>query len=650
MPDPVETLRDVFGLEEFRAGQREVIDEVLAGRDVLCVMPTGAGKSLCYQLPAVMLKGLTIVVSPLISLMEDQVQQLRDEGIAAVVLNSTLSPALRRQVNAELEAGFEGLLYVAPERFFSADFMSIMPRLRPRLFVVDEAHCVSSWGHDFRPEYARLGDVREQWDWPPTIALTATATADVRRDIIKQLGLRQPGVFVTGFDRPNLRYESKNLTKETEKDEALVHLLQNEKGSGIIYCATRKSTDATAELLRRCCPGRPIFVYHGGMESDQRTQSQEAFMQTAGAVCVATNAFGMGINKPDIRFVIHYNLPGTLEAYYQEAGRAGRDGRPSKCVLLYSFKDRKIQEFFIDRIGEPAEGDFHSSLPDPQQIEELKDHARKKLDLMLSYARTFRCRRQMILDYFGDATTEVTDCVCDACRAARGESAAGPDVDLSREVDQETTTLIRKLLSAIARMKGQFGAATVAECLAGSENDRMLRWRLHELSVYGLLKLYHVKQIVAMLHRLMESGLARQRDPEGVKFRPVVELTAAGADVMRGAQPPPATLADLMPRGARSTAGRGGGTGTGRAIRAIVEAVEDLDEAGFERFERLRAMRTRLAREKGVPPYVVCHDSTLRQIAAKAPTDLNALGRVKGMGPAKLAQYGEEILTALKGA
>jgi len=649
MPDPVETLRDVFGLEEFRAGQREVIDEVLAGRDVLCVMPTGAGKSLCYQLPAVMLKGLTIVVSPLISLMEDQVQQLRDEGIAAVVLNSTLSPALRRQVNAELEAGFEGLLYVAPERFFSADFMSIMPRLRPRLFVVDEAHCVSSWGHDFRPEYARLGDVREQWDWPPTIALTATATADVRRDIIKQLGLRQPGVFVTGFDRPNLRYESKNLTKETEKDEALVHLLQNEKGSGIIYCATRKSTDATAELLRRCCPGRPIFVYHGGMESDQRTQSQEAFMQTAGAVCVATNAFGMGINKPDIRFVIHYNLPGTLEAYYQEAGRAGRDGRPSKCVLLYSFKDRKIQEFFIDRIGEPAEGDFHSSLPDPQQIEELKDHARKKLDLMLSYARTFRCRRQMILDYFGDATTEVTDCVCDACRAARGESAAGPDVDLSREVDQETTTLIRKLLSAIARMKGQFGAATVAECLAGSENDRMLRWRLHELSVYGLLKLYHVKQIVAMLHRLMESGLARQRDPEGVKFRPVVELTAAGADVMRGAQPPPATLADLMPRGARSTAGRGGG-GTGRAIRAIVEAVEDLDEAGFERFERLRAMRTRLAREKGVPPYVVCHDSTLRQIAAKAPTDLNALGRVKGMGPAKLAQYGEEILTALKGA
>ena len=651
MPDPVETLRDVFGLEEFRAGQREVIDEVLAGRDVLCVMPTGAGKSLCYQLPAVMLKGLTIVVSPLISLMEDQVQQLRDEGIAAVVLNSTLSPALRRQVNAELEAGFEGLLYVAPERFFSADFMSIMPRLRPRLFVVDEAHCVSSWGHDFRPEYARLGDVREQWDWPPTIALTATATADVRRDIIKQLGLRQPGVFVTGFDRPNLRYESKNLTKETEKDEALVHLLQNEKGSGIIYCATRKSTDATAELLRRCCPGRPIFVYHGGMESDQRTQSQEAFMQTAGAVCVATNAFGMGINKPDIRFVIHYNLPGTLEAYYQEAGRAGRDGRPSKCVLLYSFKDRKIQEFFIDRIGEPAEGDFHSSLPDPQQIEELKDHARKKLDLMLSYARTFRCRRQMILDYFGDATTEVTDCVCDACRAARGESAAGPDVDLSREVDQETTTLIRKLLSAIARMKGQFGAATVAECLAGSENDRMLRWRLHELSVYGLLKLYHVKQIVAMLHRLMESGLARQRDPEGVKFRPVVELTAAGADVMRGAQPPPATLADLMPRGARSTAGRGGGGGgTGRAIRAIVEAVEDLDEAGFERFERLRAMRTRLAREKGVPPYVVCHDSTLRQIAAKAPTDLNALGRVKGMGPAKLAQYGEEILTALKGA
>jgi ATP-dependent DNA helicase RecQ len=513
--------------------------------------------------------------------------------------------------------------------------------------VVDEAHCVSSWGHDFRPEYARLGDVREQWDWPTTIALTATATADVRRDIITQLSLRQPSVYITGFDRPNLRYESRNLTKEFEKDQELADLVQKETGSGIVYCATRKAVDEIAEMLRRVMPDRAIFAYHGGMEMDSRTQNQEAFMQTAGAVCVATNAFGMGINKPDIRFVIHYNLPGTLEAYYQEAGRAGRDGRPSKCVLLYSFKDRKIQEFFIDRIGEEKNGDGgmgrggdgESGL-DPERIEELKDHARKKLDLMLSYARTFRCRRQMILDYFGDTTSEVTDCVCDACRAAKGETAdAG--VDLSRELDDETITLVRKLLSGIARVNGKFGAATVAECLAGSEGDRILRWRLHELSVYGLLKLYNVKQIVAMLHRLMESGLARQRDPDGVKFRPIVELTPAGVEVMRGTQRPPATLADLMPRGRSSR------PGSSRTIRALAEPIQDLDAPAQARFDQLKKARMRLAREKAVPPYVICHDSVLRQIATKNPATLDALARVKGMGPAKMSQYGQAFLDAL---
>jgi ATP-dependent DNA helicase RecQ len=651
MPDLRDTLREVFGLDEFRPGQREVIEDVLAGKDVLCVMPTGAGKSLCYQLPAVLQKGLTIVVSPLISLMEDQVQQLRDEGISAAVLNSSLTPAMRRQTMAEVKAGFEGLLYVAPERFFAGDFMALMPKLKPHLFVVDEAHCISSWGHDFRPEYARLADVREQWDWPVTIALTATATADVRRDISRRLALREPGIYVTGFDRPNLRYESKDISKERDKAAELIRLVSAEKGSGIIYCSTRRGVEEVAAMLQQSMPGRAVLPYHAGMESATRTANQESFMQTAGAVCVATNAFGMGINKPDIRFVIHYNLPGTLEAYYQEAGRAGRDGRPSQCVLLHSFKYSKLQEFFIDRIGEEKEESAigrngETATTDPQTILELQEHARKKLDLMISYARTFRCRRQMILDYFGDPTT-VEDCLCDACRALKGDSAARTDIDLTREVDEETTTLARKLLSAIARLRGQFGAATVAECLAGSESDRMLRWRLHELTVYGLLKQYQVKQIVAMLHRLMEAGLARQRDPEGVKFRPVVELTAAGIEVMRGTQKPPTTLADLMPR-ARS-APRMSGAGS-RAIKAMYEPVEELDVEAIARFERLRAMRTRLAREKEVPAYVICHDSVLKQIASRAPASLMELGRIRGMGPAKVNQFGEAILSAIREA
>ncbi|HYE19591.1 MAG TPA: ATP-dependent DNA helicase RecQ [Tepidisphaeraceae bacterium] len=641
-------LHSIFGLEDFRPGQREVIEDVLAGKDVLCVMPTGAGKSLCYQLPAAITQGLTIVVSPLISLMEDQVQQLRDESIPAALLNSSLSPAMRRQVMTELADGFNGLLYVAPERFFAGDFAALLPKLDCKLFVIDEAHCVSAWGHDFRPEYARLGDVREALNAPPTIALTATATADVRKDIVRSLGLKRPAVYITGFDRPNLRYEARSLTKDLEKNDILVDMLRHEPGSGIVYCATRKAVDELSEILARCLTDRPVFPYHAGMNAEQRTESQERFMQTPRAVCVATNAFGMGINKPDIRFVLHYNLPGSLEAYYQEAGRAGRDGRPSRCLLLYAFKDKKLQDFFIGKIGEEADGhlpdpDFPG--PDPETIDLLKDHARKKLDFMVSYARTFRCRRQMILDYFGDES-EIADCACDACRAGRGETDVDlrSTPDLSVEVSDETTTLVRKLLSAVARMRGQFGVATVAETLSGSESERVLRWRLHELSVHGLLRQYQPKQIVAMLHRLMESGLARQRDPDGVKFRPVVELTPSGVEVMKGAAKPPANLHDLAP-----TARPAGGSSHSRqrVTRLVEDLPETLDPASAVRFEKLRQWRRQVASEKALPPYTICHDATLKLIALKTPKNAMELGQIKGMGPAKVNQYGQAIIELL---
>src|SRR3954452_14672911 len=331
MPDLREQLQNLFGLDEFRPAQRGVIEDVLAGKDVLCVMPTGAGKSLCYQLPTSVQGGLTVVVSPLISLMADQVQQLRDEGLPAMLINSSQTPAEQREAIAELHRGFTGLLYVAPERFASGAFLSNLERLPVKLLAVDEAHCISQWGHDFRPEYSQLGEVRKKLGSPPTIALTATATDDVRADIIHRLGLREPSIVVTGFDRPNLAYESRRASKNAEKDRALIDLLRQELGSGIVYCSTRKAVDGVTAMLSGNLTDRPVFAYHAGMDQAARASNQERFMTTPRAIAVATNAFGMGINKPDVRLVIHYNLPGTLEAYYQEAGRAGRDRLQSRC-------------------------------------------------------------------------------------------------------------------------------------------------------------------------------------------------------------------------------------------------------------------------------------------------------------------------------
>jgi ATP-dependent DNA helicase RecQ len=634
MVDLREHLQNVFGLDEFRPAQREVIEDVLRGKDVLCVMPTGAGKSLCYQFPATLQQGLSIVVSPLISLMEDQVQQMRDEGVTAAFLNSALSPGQQRQVLGELEQGFEGLLYVAPERFFAANFQALMEKLRPKLFAVDEAHCISQWGHDFRPEYSQLGAVRKRLGSPPTIALTATATEDVRDDIIQRLGLREPTVVVTGFDRPNLRYESRSIPKQRERDVELVRFLRQETSSGIVYCATRKAVDAVTEMLKAQLPDRPIFPYHAGIEQADRSANQERFMETARAVAVATNAFGMGINKPDLRFVVHYNVPGTLEAYYQEAGRAGRDGQPARCIILFNYGDRYTQDFFIDKIGEQDPG------ADPALVAQRKDRARQKLDLMFRYAQTQRCRREQILDYFGDET-EISNCRCDVCM--REEQAASGAAELT-VVSDEVILLTRQLLSAIARLHGKFGVGVIAEVLAGADNERTLRWGFDKLTVYGLMKAHSTKRIIAMLHRLMEAGLARQRDPEGVKFRPVVELSSAGVAVMKGEQLPPATLGDLIPRHVVEPS----------RTRIRIDRSEDqsVDEAmspeAGQRFQRLRLTRQQIARERNLPPYCICHDSTLKLIAATAPADIASLERIKGMGPYKIKMYGAAMLAAVR--
>ncbi len=594
LPD---SLRRWFGHEGFRPLQREIVDNMLSGRDTLALMPTGGGKSLCYQLPALMLPGVTLVVSPLIALMKDQVDALNAKGVAAEFINSTLSFQEAGEALARVRAGRAKLLYAAPERIGMPGFVKFLRGVKLSLIAIDEAHCISEWGHEFRPDYRNLLQLREEFPETPVIALTATATKRVREDIIEQLRLRQGREFVSSFNRSNLTY---TVRPKEGALEQLAGLLRERPGaSAIVYCSSRRETEELAEELNAA--GFRARPYHAGLEAETRRRTQESFLGGATPIIVATIAFGMGIDKPNIRLVAHYSMPKSLEGYYQETGRAGRDGLPSDCVLFFSYADKRRQDHFIGQIQDARE----------------RENAQQKLARMVEFAQLPVCRRRALLEYFGEEWPHESCGACDVC------------LDMREEFD--ATEIARKTLSAVARTGGRFGAAYIARVLLGSKGKRIAELGHDRLSVYGIVRDFTEPQIREIIGRLAARGLLAQSS-DGYA---TLSLTSEGSEFLKERQslslPRPAASA-------RTRAPRGGGA-------------KSTEEAAFDAglFEELRALRKRLADAEGVPAFMVFADAALRHMAAAAPRSVEEFARIPGVGPAKLERYGARFIEAIRG-
>ncbi len=594
--EPLEILRRVFGFDAFRGAQAEIVDHVIAGGDGLVLMPTGGGKSLCYQVPALARDGMAVVVSPLIALMQDQVEALRQLGVGAAVLNSTLTPAEAAQTLRAMEAGALDLVYVAPERLLSNGFLDRLSRCALSLFAIDEAHCVSQWGHDFRPEYLQLAVLGERFPGVPRLALTATADGPTRRDIIERLGLEGGRLFVASFDRPNIRYRV--APKENAPAQLAAFIRSEHPGeAGIVYRLSRADVERTAQGL--AAQGISALPYHAGLDKGLRAAHQDRFLKEDGIVMVATIAFGMGIDKPDVRFVAHLDLPKSLEAYYQETGRAGRDGLPSDAWMVYGMQDAVRLRHFIES----------SEAPDAQKRIE-----RRKLDSLLGYCETTRCRRQVLLEYF-DEILEAPCGNCDTCL----EPAEGFD----------GTEAARKALSCVWRTGQRFGAVHVIDVLLGGETERIRRFGHDGLSTYGIGKEFSRREWRSILRQLVAMGLLVV-DADGHGGLRLGEDCRA---VLRGER----SIRLRRDPAARKPA---------RAARAKTRLALD-DPADQALFDALRARRMALARAQGVPPYVIFHDSTLIEIARHKPDSLDALAALPGVGAAKLERYGETFLAVV---
>ena len=624
MRDLVGSLHKFFGHREFRGGQQELVETVLGGRDLLAVMPTGSGKSLGFQLPALLLPGTTLVVSPLISLMKDQVDELSRRGVRAAALHSGLSPDVRRDAFRLARAGACQLLYVAPERFASEHFVRTLHGIPISRFVVDEAHCVSEWGHDFRPDYRRLkeaADACRRSDGgagrPPMAAFTATATPEVRDDIVQLLGLKDARVVVAGFDRPNITLAVRPVSGDIEKHELLPQMVGT--GRALVYASTRRKTEAAAATLRAA--GVDASAYHAGLGDAERSRVQERFSAGTLRIVCATNAFGMGIDRPDVETVVHLDIPGSLEAYYQEIGRAGRDGRQASATLLWNYVDVKTREFLIDR-GNEEESGRDGRRPDPAEVARRKELDHRKLRRMVSYADTDRCLRATILQYFGDA-------------AAREPCASCSNCGRLQPIGDEDRLRIRKILSGVARAGERYGRRRIAAMLVGDVED--LPEPLTRLSTTGILRNEPVTAIERWIDASSGAGLLRTSDDQYRTLR----LTPLGRDVMSG-RTTDVLIAVPRNRGQASKAKRRRARKDDLADRQAAPPLEAVVEA-------LRAWRLGEARRKAVAPFVILHDRTLHAIASALPQSADDLLAIPGMGPAKLSAYGAAILDIVKG-